>query len=103
MNLRWFKKKLLQIPNLISNQFKQDFISSMRRSFNPRVVSFSDATRYGAVHEGGLSVGIHIVVVALIVAGEDVVRPRLVVEVPLHGLLDAFLKLQARLPAKLAV
>ena len=33
----------------------------------------------------------------------DVVNPVLVLEVPLHGLLQTFLELEAGLPAKLAV
>ncbi len=41
-----------------------------------------------------LAVLIHVVVVVLVVAGGDIVQPFLVVEIPAHGLLDAFLKLQ---------
>ena len=40
---------------------------------------------------------------ALAHALADVVDPVLVLEVPLHGLLQPFLKLEAGLPAKLSV
>ena len=43
---------------------------------------------------------IHVLVILLVVAAGDVVQPFLVVEVPAHRLLDAFLELQGRLPAQ---
>ena len=51
----------------------------------------------------GLPPLVHFLVVALVVAAGDVVHPVLVVEVPPHGLLDALLKLERRLPAELAL
>ena len=47
-----------------------------------------------------LSIFIHLLVVPLVIAARHVVHPRLVVQVPAHGLLDAFLELQARFPAE---
>ena len=47
----------------------------------------------------GLAVGVHVVVVAEVVAAGDAVHPVLMVEVPADGLLDPFLKLEARFPA----
>ena len=46
---------------------------------------------------------VHLLVVLLVLAGGDAVHPLLVVEVPAHGLLDALLELEARLPAELAL
>ena len=46
---------------------------------------------------------IHIIVVTLVIAARHVVHPLLVVKVPAHGFLYAFLELQARLPAQLAL
>ena len=46
------------------------------------------------------SVFVHIVVVALVVAGGYVVHPVLVVEVPADGLFDTFLELERRFPAQ---
>ena len=50
-----------------------------------------------------LSVFVHIVIVALVVAGCDVVHPVLIVEVPADGLFDAFLELEGWLPAELSL
>ena len=44
--------------------------------------------------------GIHILVVLLVGAGGDVIHPLLVVEIPAHGLFDAFLELEGGLPAQ---
>ena len=50
-----------------------------------------------------LSIPVHLFVILLVVAAGDVVQPFLVVEVPAHGLLDAFFELQRRFPAQLAL
>ena len=50
-----------------------------------------------------LTIAIHHFIILLVVAGGDVVHPCLVVEVPSHGLLDAFLELQAGFPSELAL
>ena len=50
-----------------------------------------------------LAVFVHLVVVLLVGAGGDVVEPLLIVQVPADGLLYALFKLQARLPAQLAL
>ena len=42
---------------------------------------------------GILSVFIHLLVIFLVLAGGDVVKPCLVVEIPFHGFFNAFLKL----------
>ena len=47
-----------------------------------------------------LSVGIHVFVILFVFARGDVVEPLFVVEIPLHGFLYSFLKLQAWLPAE---
>ena len=47
-----------------------------------------------------LPVPVHFFVILFVVAAGDVVEPFLVVEVPAHRLLDAFLELQARFPAQ---
>ena len=47
-----------------------------------------------------LSSLIHVVVILLVVSRSDIVHPSLVVQVPTDGFLDAFLKLEARLPAQ---
>ena len=47
-----------------------------------------------------LPILIHRFVILLVVAAGDVVEPFLVVEVPAHRLLDAFLELEARFPAQ---
>ena len=47
-----------------------------------------------------LPILIHRLVILFVVAARDVVEPFLVVEVPAHSLLDAFLELQRRLPAQ---
>ena len=43
---------------------------------------------------------IHLLVILFVFSRGDVVHPVLVVEIPAHGLLDPFLKLEARLPAE---
>ena len=48
----------------------------------------------------GLSVFVHIVVIFLIFSRSDAVHPFLIIEIPAHSLLDAFLKLKARFPAE---
>lgn len=47
-----------------------------------------------------LPVFVHVVVVALVVAGGDVVHPVLIVEVPADGLFNPFLELEGRFPAE---
>ena len=47
-----------------------------------------------------LPVPVHFFVILFVVAARDVVEPFLVVQVPAHGLLDAFLELQGRFPAE---
>ncbi len=47
-----------------------------------------------------LPVPVHFFVILLVVAAGDVVEPFLVVKVPAHRPLDAFLELQGRLPAE---
>lgn len=49
------------------------------------------------------AVFVHVVVVALVVSGGDVVHPVLMIEVPADGLLDALLKLQGWFPPELAL
>src|SRR5574344_1259033 len=46
---------------------------------------------------------VHVFVIILIVARGHVVEPLLVLEIPLHGLLDALFKLQAWLPTQFAL
>ena len=46
---------------------------------------------------------IHFLVILLVVTAGDVVHPLLVVEIPSDGFLNAFLELQAGLPAKFAL
>lgn len=48
-----------------------------------------------------LPVTVHFIIVFLVVPTGDIVHPFLVVEVPSYGLFDAFLELEARLPAQL--
>ena len=50
-----------------------------------------------------LPVFVHVVVVALVVAGGDVVHPVLMVEIPADGLFDAFLKLEGWFPAEFSL
>ena len=47
-----------------------------------------------------LSIPVHLFVILLVVAARYIVEPFLVVEVPAHGLLDAFFELQTRFPAQ---
>ncbi len=47
-----------------------------------------------------LPIPVHFLVILLVVAAGDVVEPFLVVKVPAHRLLDAFLELQRRFPAE---
>ena len=47
-----------------------------------------------------LPIPVHFFVILLVVAARDVVEPFLVVKIPAHGLLDAFLELQGRFPAE---
>ena len=47
-----------------------------------------------------LSIPVHFFVILFVVTARDVVEPFLVVEVPAHGLFDAFLELQGRFPAE---
>ena len=48
-----------------------------------------------------LPVLVHLVVVALVVSGCDIVHPLLVLQIPSHRLLDTLLELKARLPTEL--
>ena len=63
----------------------------------------SKKTNAGGVCRQKLSSGVHTFVVFLVIAGGDVVHPRLIVEIPADGLFDAFLKLQRRLPTEFAL
>ena len=60
----------------------------------------SDKTRCTCHKNLHLTVPVHFFVILLVVAARDVVKPFLVVEVPAHRLLDAFLELQRRFPAQ---
>ena len=46
---------------------------------------------------------VHVLVVLLVLAGGDVVHPRLVVEIPADSFVDTLLELETRAPAQLAV
>ena len=50
-----------------------------------------------------LSVAVHVLVVLLVLAGGDVVHPRLVVKIPADSFVDTLLELETRAPAQLAV
>ena len=82
LNLIKGEKALNIYPNIVHIFFKSNFIIYVKM----RLLSF-----------------IHFLVVALVVAGGDVVHPVLVVEIPADGLLDAFLELEGGLPAELAL
>ena len=47
-----------------------------------------------------LTLGVHLFVVAFVVAARDVVEPRFVFEVPTHGVLNAFFKLEGGFPTE---
>ena len=53
---------------------------------------------YFSVKQKLLSIGIHIIVILLIITRGYIVHPFLVLEIPLHGLLDSLLKLERWLP-----
>jgi len=59
-----------------------------------------DKTRRTSHKNLHLTVPVHFFVILFVITAGDVVQPFLVVEVPAHGLLDAFLKLQGRFPAQ---
>ena len=63
----------------------------------------SDVSDLSDWSDSPLPVLVHVAVVAFVVAGGNVVHPFLVVEIPADGLFDAFLELQARFPAELAL
>lgn len=58
---------------------------------------------FGLNYNISSSVLIHLLIILLVIAGSNVVEPGLIVEVPLDGLLDAFLKLEAGFPSELAL
>ncbi len=51
----------------------------------------------------GSSALIHLLVILLVLPARDIVEPFLIVEIPLHGLLDALFELEGRLPAEFAL
>ena len=55
---------------------------------------------YFSVKQKLLSIGIHIIVILLIITRGYIVHPFLVLEIPLHGLLDTLLKLERWLPTQ---
>ena len=55
---------------------------------------------YFSVKQKLLSIGIHIIVILLIITRGYIVHPFLVLEIPLHGLLDSLLKLERWLPTQ---
>ena len=61
----------------------------------------SDKARHTCHQNLHLPVSVHFFVILFVVAARDVVEPFLVVEVPAHRLLDAFLELEAWFPAQL--
>ena len=88
-----------RVLRLSSGYSRRLSLWSRKRLHDPAVADTANLKENKTAYKHGLSVFIHVVVVLLVVARGDVVHPFLVVQVPTDGLLDAFLKLEARLPA----